>query len=68
MVARRDVDGVPTVHALWHGFPLCRFSLSVPASWPDNHFWISAADADPSEVTCRRCREEMEAWKTTTNR
>jgi hypothetical protein len=66
MVVRGDVEEVPTLHALWHGFPLCRFSLVPPGLWPKGHWWVRAADADaPMIINCEGCREELKTWKTT---
>ena len=58
-VMQGDVEAAPTVHALWHGFALCRFTNDVPGLWPEGHYWLSAADPDPTGINCPGCLEEM---------
>lgn len=41
------------IHILHGGFPLCRFSASVPRDWPSGNSWVPIeAEAD---ATCMSC-------------
>jgi len=41
-----------TVHALYHGLALCRFSTEKPGDWPPGHKWQGRADVS---INCPGC-------------
>jgi hypothetical protein len=45
------------VHILHEGFPLCRFSVEVPAHWPKGEHWVPASDS--ANANCARCLEAL---------
>lgn len=45
----------PRVHVLRHGYPLCRFSFSLPGNWPIGHCWVGIEEL--SDATCPTCRQ-----------
>jgi len=49
--ASTDWLALEVVHLLWHGLPLCGFTLEMPCDWPDGHVWTTLR----SEVSCTGC-------------
>ncbi|MEK7582160.1 MAG: hypothetical protein AAB488_02445 [Patescibacteria group bacterium] len=46
------------IHVLDAGFPVCHFSDSRPADWPEGHRWVSVTDEETnSSATCETCKE-----------
>jgi hypothetical protein len=43
-----------TVHILFHGFPLCAFTLMLPVDWPEGNKWVY--NGDPA-ANCPGCLE-----------
>lgn len=48
----------PHVHILDQGKTLCSFNALPPSGWPENHRWVSPAEAD--QATCIGCCEALE--------
>lgn len=49
-----------TIHVLYQGSPLCRFTSDRPVDWPKGHTWIPLAEdmehvALPSNAACKAC-------------
>lgn len=44
-----------TVHVLYHGRPLCRFSELVPGEWPAGNTWLALGQHE--FATCPVCIE-----------
>ncbi len=51
-----------TVHALLYGQPLCGFSDTVPANWPEGHVWTYVADI--KNITCASCKARAQDTET----
>lgn len=47
-----------TVHILYQGQSLCRFSKEIPANWPDGHTFVGAEDKDKSD--CLGCKTQAD--------
>jgi hypothetical protein len=55
---RKPTIQVPlTVHALFQGFPLCRFTTQVPAKWPEGHRWVYPSDE--GLINCQGCKDAL---------
>jgi hypothetical protein len=57
-----------TIHLLWHGQALCRFSTEVPGRWPEGHVWVGKNDwqgvkLGKDQRFCAGCVEEAQAEK-----
>lgn len=62
-VNERGVTAVeiePSVHILWEGLPLCRFTHKVPDEWPEGHTWVSYGHNSGAGATCEHCIEEKD--------
>jgi hypothetical protein len=53
-------DGIPLVHFLSEGRPVCRFSPAPASDWPAAHKWISIAEVGGRRyVTCPECLRDV---------
>lgn len=60
-----------TVHVLYQGFALCRFSDRVPLYWPENHRWTGPLEAkimtpdvmEPGHKLCETCMQKIDQVK-----
>jgi len=46
------------IHILRHSFPLCSFTVVVPADWPIGHEWVHFPDVE-DEATCPACKARL---------
>lgn len=46
------------IHILRHSFPLCSFTVVVPADWPIGHKWVHFPDVE-NEATCPGCKARL---------
>lgn len=46
------------IHILRYGSPLCRFTVHVPADWPEGHQWIHYPDPGGT-ATCEGCKAAL---------
>ncbi len=44
------------VHIMVGGYPLCGFSMQLPAFWPEGEKWTR----NEEQATCGRCRVEWD--------
>jgi hypothetical protein len=62
IVAKEGVMA-PAVHVIRFGRALCGLK-GVPDAWPPGHRWVAFNDpANLHQVTCPRCKEQVEPFK-----
>lgn len=72
MVQFRDVIyppvGVPLVHILLHGYPLCdgTSKLGIPHDWPKGHKWVTVDESD--DATCIDCKQVYKRYRSARSR
>ncbi len=55
----QDPRPLTVVHILRYGQSMCRFSDTMPGSWPEGHIWVSFEDDEKlREADCSACRIE----------